>query len=227
VELISVITPAFNAASTLLRAHASVRAQMHAAWEHIIVDDGSSDDTSLIIAEMVKDPRVSAAAVSNGGAGSALNVGLQMALGNYIAFLDADDEFLPDHLLSHWLTMQERPEVDLFWGGMEVIAERYEDTLVPDVEKGTGLIPVADCIVQGTIFGRRKVFLDFRFSEDRTVWYQDYEFVQRVRTRYNVQKFAQKTYRYYRNSGQSTVDRIKAGWSHTPYVMGAQTGSPN
>ena len=208
-ELISVITPAYNAANTLRRAHASVRAQSHSAWEHIIIDDGSSDATPLAIAELVRDPRVSVAVVSNGGTGSALNVGLQLALGNYIAFLDADDEFLPDHLGAHLIAMNDQPQVDLFWGGMEIIAECDEDTRVPDVENGNGMIAVTNCIVQGTLFGRRQVFSDFRFSEDRSVWYQDYEFVQRVRTKYKVSQFYETTYRYHHSSGHSTADRIK------------------
>jgi glycosyltransferase involved in cell wall biosynthesis len=209
-ELISIITPAYNVANTLRRAYASVRDQSYSGWEIVIVDDGSTDETPFVLNDLLQDPRVSATVVPNGGTGSALNVGLQRGLGSYIAFLDADDEFLPDHLRSHIVAMNDDPQIDLFWGGMEVIADSNEDTLVPDVENGNALIPVCGCIVQGTLFGRRNVFSDFRFSEDRSIWYQDYEFVQRVRTKYNVHQFERPTYRYYRNSGRSTVDRIKA-----------------
>jgi len=109
--------------------------------------------------------------------------------------------------------MHEHPQIDLLWGGVEVIANNYEDTMVPNVEAGTGLTPVANCIVQGTIFGRRHIFLQHRFSEDRSIWWQDYEFVKRVGLQHVVERFPRATYRYYRNSGESMVDRIKVEWA--------------
>ena len=164
--------------------------------------------------ELLADPRVRTAAIPNGGTGVALNHGLGLASGEYIAFLDADDEYFPNHLSSHLEVMRQRPDIDLLWGGLEVVAAKYEDTLVPDVERGTGLIPVSQCVVQGTLFGRRDLFLKQRFTEDRSVWWQDYEFVKRIRGDYKVERFSLMTYRYYRDSGQSVVDRIKAGWDN-------------
>lgn len=214
-DLVSVITPVFNASETLRRAHQSLRGQLYASWEHILVDDASTDDTPRILEELSQDPRVKAVSLAaNGGTGKALNEGLAWAKGEYIAFLDADDEYYPDHLGSHVAVLQERPEVDLLWGGVDVVARRYEDTLVPDVGRGVGLISVSECIVQGTIFGRRRVFLEHRFSEDRTVWWQDYEFVKRVEADFRVERFRGRTYRYYRDSGQSLVDKVKANWAH-------------
>ena len=207
------VTPAFNASRTLRRAHASVRGQSHAAWEHILVDDASTDDSAGVLQDLARDARITVLRLAaNGGTGKSLNAGLALARGAYIAFLDADDEYHPDHLSSHVAALEERPEVGLLWGGVHVVARRYEDTLVPDVEKGAGLILVSECIVQGTIFGRRCVFQEHRFSEDRSVWWQDYEFVKRVEAHFRVERFRRPTYRYYRDSGQSLVDRAKAGW---------------
>jgi glycosyltransferase involved in cell wall biosynthesis len=205
----SVITPAFNVARTLNRAHQSLHLQ-DGDWEHIIVDDGSTDSTARVIDKLLEDPRVTRLSQPNGGPGSALNLGIRSARGRYIAFLDADDEYLPEHVSAHIRAMDRDPSLDVLWGGMEVVSGRVEDLLVPDAEKGSGLISVMDCVVQGTLFVRRKVFETCMFSEDRAIWWQDYEFVQRASREYHVRRFHQATYRYYRDSGKSLVDRAKA-----------------
>jgi len=208
--LVSIITPVYNAAATLLRACESVRAQSYAAWEHILVDDGSTDATPQILRELASDARVKTMRFANSGPGPALNHGIEMAAGEFIAFLDADDEYLPEHVAAHVRAMQEHPETDLFWGGVDVIADRAEDVMVPDIETGAGLISVYDCVVQGTIFARREVFRELRFTEDRAIWWHDSELVGRVRQHFRVERFSGTTYRYYRNSGTSMVDRAKA-----------------
>ena len=70
--LVSVITPAFNAARTLDRAHASLRAQTIETWEHIIINDGSLDGTAEIVRSLSADPRVSGIDVPNRGPGRSL-----------------------------------------------------------------------------------------------------------------------------------------------------------
>ena len=211
--LVSVITPAWNAAATLQRAHDSVRMQS-VRWQHVIVNDGSTDATAAIVKALAaSDPRLLYAERPNGGPGAALNTGFDLAQGDYIAFLDADDEYRPKHLSSRLELLEANLDIDLLWGGMEIISSAGDDGLVPDVETGSGLKPVDQCVVQGTIFGRRKVFEALRFSEDRAVWYQDYDLVRRAKETFNVQRTDFKTYRYYRNSGSSLVDRVKAAWA--------------
>ncbi len=209
--LVSVITPAYNAALTLGRAHESLRGQ-NADWRHIIVDDGSTDGTAGVITALAGDSRVIARRRVNGGPGAALNSGLDLADGEYVAFLDADDEYLPDHLEAHVQELERRGDVDVLWGGMTVEATRPEDAYVPDMDRGTGFIHVSECVVQGTIFARRRVFDRLRFSEERAVWYQDYDFIQRARAVFAVERFHRATYRYYRGQGGSVVDGAKASW---------------
>lgn len=209
--LISVVTPAWNAAGTLQRAHDSLRLQ-DCRWEHVIVNDGSTDETAPIAEALCADSRVRCVTRGNGGPGAAINSGLDAARGDYIAFLDADDEYLPGHLSSRLRMLESDPGLDLVWGGMEVILRPGDEGLVPDVACGSGFIPIFECVVQGTIFGRRNVFTELRFSEVRDVWYQDYDFVRRAAERFRVHRADFPTYRYYRNSSVSLVDRVKAGW---------------
>jgi len=97
-RLVSVVMPTFNAALTVRRALASVRAQTHTEWEAICVDDASTDDTVAHIATF-DDPRIRIIRLDrNGGPGRARNLGIAAARGALVAFLDADDEWLPDKL---------------------------------------------------------------------------------------------------------------------------------
>ena len=208
--LVSVITPVFNMAHTLLRAFESLKAQS-GLWQYIIIDDGSTDDTPRVIEGIAQDARVLSARTAKRGIGAALNTALDLATGDFVAFLDADDEYLPNHLSSHLTAMSQHPEVDVLWGGLEVIVNSPEDTLVPDIAAGFGLISIHDCVTQGTMFVRRHVFDTVRFAEDIQCWH-DYEFIRTVEGQFNVMRLHESTYRYYRNTTTSLVDRMKLNW---------------
>ena len=95
---VSVVIPTFNRANELGRAIASVLAQSFQDFELIIVDDASSDATPAIIAS-IDDPRVRFIQHEvNQGGSAARNTGIKASLGEYIAFLDSDDEWLPNKL---------------------------------------------------------------------------------------------------------------------------------
>lgn len=95
-KLVSVIIPTYNRSSMIRRALASVISQDYTNLEIIVVDDCSIDDTVQIV-KSYEDPRIRLATtdVNSKGAAKPRNVGLQMAKGQYVAFLDSDDEFLP------------------------------------------------------------------------------------------------------------------------------------
>ena len=97
--LVSVIVPAFNAASTLRESVESALAGSYGNIEIIIVDDGSTDSTAKIAEELAtEDARVSLRGRHNGGVSAALNSGLAEAQGEYVARLDADDLWHPAKL---------------------------------------------------------------------------------------------------------------------------------
>lgn len=100
VPVVSIITPALNASSTLADAIESVRAQTFSAWEMIIVDDHSEDSTIALAARYAEeDARIRVIrCAESGGAARARNKGLQAARGRYAAFLDAGDTWLPQKL---------------------------------------------------------------------------------------------------------------------------------
>lgn len=98
--LFSIIIPAYNYASTLRRAVHSVTCQLKPNCELIVIDDGSTDDTVSVVAQLRGETPEHFRYIrkTNGGAASARNVGIGEAHGTYLIFLDADDELLPDAL---------------------------------------------------------------------------------------------------------------------------------
>ena len=100
--LVTVVVPAYNRDSTIRRCIESVRAQTYPHWELVVVDDGSTDGTREATRAVAGDePRVRL--VEHGhrrGAQAARNTGIREARGEWIAFLDSDDEFLPHSLES-------------------------------------------------------------------------------------------------------------------------------
>ena len=98
--LLSIIIPTYNYAATITRAVNSVIHQLTPHSELIIIDDGSTDDTDNVLSRIIAEHPGLFRIVrkDNGGPSSARNRGIQEARGNYLVFLDADDELLPGSL---------------------------------------------------------------------------------------------------------------------------------
>jgi teichuronic acid biosynthesis glycosyltransferase TuaG len=89
---VSVITAAYNSAAHIERTVHSVAGQSLQALEHIIIDDGSTDDTPAIVANLARQfPHLRVIQQANRGAGAARNAGIAAARARYVAFLDSDD----------------------------------------------------------------------------------------------------------------------------------------
>ncbi len=120
---VSVIIPALNAGTTLGRALDSVAAQTYAHWEAIVVDDGSSDDTVALV-ERRSDPRCRVIRrPERGGPAQARNDGIAAAGGEAIAFLDADDEWLPEKLARQVAALAAYPGAGLVVCDMRAVHE--------------------------------------------------------------------------------------------------------
>lgn len=115
VPSISVIIPAYNAARTILLAIDSVLIQKYKGEiEIIVIDDGSTDDTNLIVSEFTKEQKNASIRLikkQNGGVSSARNMGMRLALHDFIAFLDSDDVWLPGKLSAQIAVFQTRNDV--------------------------------------------------------------------------------------------------------------------
>lgn len=193
---VSVILPVYNRRHLLMRAIESVERQTWTDWELLIVDDGSDDGVeSLILPEILRQPRWRYLKHANRKLNASRNIGLHAALGRYITFLDADDEYLPEHLALRVRYLQQHPEVALLHGGLRIEGPQ-ESHYVRDAYHPERLIHIDECVVGGTLFGRREVFIDnggFKLLD----YSAESELVNRLSGRYTIIRFEEPTYIYY------------------------------
>jgi len=108
----SVVIPSYNYALLVGEAIRSVQDQTVDDLEIIVIDDGSTDDTPEVLGA-IDDPRLIVRRVPNGGVAAARNIALEMARGEFIAFLDADDRWRPTKLERQLALFESEPEVGL------------------------------------------------------------------------------------------------------------------
>jgi hypothetical protein len=138
---VSVVITAYNLARFLPRALDSALAQLSPGGpvEIIVVDDGSTDETPQVLAGY--GGRIRVIRQPNAGLPAAVARGLQAAESPYIALLDADDEWHPDHLCRHVAMLESDPLLGLVHGDMEIIDEQGV-TLHSSYFEHQGLLPI-------------------------------------------------------------------------------------
>jgi glycosyltransferase involved in cell wall biosynthesis len=114
--LISVIIPLYNKGRYIRRALDSVFAQTFSDYEVIVIDDGSTDDGPKQVLTST-DSRLHFICQANAGPGAARNRGIKEAKGKYVAFLDADDEWLPEYLMKSYTVLEQYKECDFSVSG--------------------------------------------------------------------------------------------------------------
>lgn len=108
--LISIIIPAYNAEHYIEKAINSALNQSYQNFEIIVVNDGSQDSTEAVVCKF-SDTRIHIISQTNGGMSSARNTGLRAATGDFIAFLDSDDYWLPKKLEKQLALLQQNPHL--------------------------------------------------------------------------------------------------------------------
>ena len=187
-SLISIIIPVFNREKLIVRTLESVQNQTYTNWECLIVDDGSSDDTLNVIASFVDiDKRFQIISHRHVGNANILrNIGISKAKGEYIAMLDSDDEFMPNHL-SRRLSKIKEWGCDGIYGSFlfndgDVILERFSR----DIKKNESMI---DYLLTGGICQTSSYFYT-KSSIDSILWdeelkrHQDYDLSIRFSAKY-------------------------------------------
>lgn len=114
---ISVIIPSFNHGKYLGEAIDSVLQQTYSPLEVIVIDDGSTDNTSDVIKPYLS--RIQYHHQPNAGIAAARNAGIQLAQGDYLAFLDADDKWSADKLKFQSQVMREDSTLDMIFGQVQ------------------------------------------------------------------------------------------------------------
>ncbi|MBL8697866.1 MAG: glycosyltransferase [Alphaproteobacteria bacterium] len=216
---VSVIVPAYNARATILPTVTSALEQSHAPVEIIVVDDGSTDDTASIASSLPIPVRV--IRKPNGGPASARNVGALAAIGEWLAFLDADDIFLPDKLRTQ-LSLADDPRIAILHGHSTDSAMDLPDEL--DFEA----LWERNAIVNSSVLLRRHVFDElggFDESPD-LISVEDYNMWLRVAAAgWRIRSCQQRLVRYTRGSGLSSQrDRFVKAQVANIRLIGQQFG---
>jgi glycosyltransferase involved in cell wall biosynthesis len=182
-NLISIIIPTYNRAEMLSRALKSVLLQKHVEWECIVVDDGSTDQTSVIMQSFLEDPRFSYIATSHAGVSAARNKGLQLAKGQYIAFLDSDDVWMPHKLEKQLIYMQAGSwkivQTHEIWirDGVRVNPPKHCEKFEGDLFKAS----LERCMITpSSVMIHRTLFEEYGTFDERLPACEDYDFWLRI-----------------------------------------------
>jgi glycosyltransferase involved in cell wall biosynthesis len=128
---VSVIMPVYNGEKYIVEAIESILNQSYKDYEIIIVNDGSTDDTFNKIRSYLQLSNIKYVRQENRGLPAALNTGIKAASGEYIAFLDCDDLWMPHKLDMQMVFMKEHPEVGLVHGNISYV-DQHGDPFTPD-----------------------------------------------------------------------------------------------
>lgn len=160
--MFGIVIPARNAERTLDRALLSLLKQTYKSWRCVIVDDGSEDGTFEVAGEWVlADHRFSRIRLSPqlSGPGPARNAGANHLAGfhasvQYLAMLDSDDEFMPEHLAKRKELLEQYPYLHLIYGQQQIIGSPF----VVDKNDASKLIPIRHCSQGASLVIRADVF---------------------------------------------------------------------
>lgn len=146
---VSVIIPTFNYGTFIKECIDSVFAQTFQNYEIIVIDDGSTDNTPEILSE-ISDPRLIAVRTPNQGVSSARNTGLDMAQGDFIAFLDADDRWLPHKLETQVAVFAAEPTVGFVFSNFRRFNSKDGSLMLDQFKYAPELKKLQTSLVSGT-----------------------------------------------------------------------------
>jgi glycosyltransferase involved in cell wall biosynthesis len=187
--LISVVIPTRNRSERLERAINSVFAQTFKNWEIIIVDDNSIDDTKSLV-EKLNNNKISYINLpkQKGGA-AARNIGINKSAGEYIAFLDDDDEWLPEKLAKQYNMFLKSPEIALCYTGRTIIREnkyylgfskKYSYKHSNSGDQYRSIMSDNFIGVTSSVMIKKEVLLELNGFDENLPCYQDYELFIRI-----------------------------------------------
>lgn len=219
----SIIIPLYNKEKYISRAVNSALNQSFKKFEIIIVNDGSTDNSSSVIAK-IKDPRVRIINQKNLGASNARNTGIKKAKAPYIAFLDADDEYLPDFLTNMYKLIHKYKNYSFFATAYKRISsdsvnECYygakkisivENFLAKMAKTGKIFIHISSVVIKKTVFydvggfytRSKKSYGGATIFEDIDLWI-------RISCKYNIVFFNKIETVYYTNTQTNTINGYK------------------
>ena len=200
--IVSVIIPAYNSAQFIAATIQSALAQTYADFEIIVVDDGSTDATLEVLNSFGQQIKVFSK--PNGGPASARNLAIRNASGKYVAFLDADDLWMPEKLAEQVAFLESNPEVGMTFSEALMFAEVGGEKQIRGKIGFTGEtsfchLLLGDHIPNSTVMMRRECVDEIGWlNESRAlVAVEDYEYWLRLAKAFPIKAIA-KPLAYYR-----------------------------
>lgn len=183
--IISVLMAVYNTDHELTkRAIKSVLKQDFYDFEFIIIDDGSTTDYANKLLDFIKpyENQITYMRHANCGQAESINRGVLNSKGQYITIIDADDEYLSNHLSA---CLNEIQDADLIASHTQTIVNSPQDYFVPDKNNHEQLVHVDDCILFATLFGKKEVFDNIQFKGQYAADARFYELASKT---YSVKK---------------------------------------
>lgn len=187
--MISVVIPLYNKEASIAQSLRSVLSQSYQDFEVVLVDDGSTDG-SVSIVESMQDPRIRLIKQENGGPSKARNTGVKNAKGEWILFIDADDEMLPGAIGYFVQKIKAHPNVDMFLGEVlvnngksEYLQRKYDEGLVRNPFKAHVFRQLHQC--SGTTVYRKSIVEKHPFDK-RVRRYEDLQRIFKLYREYSL-----------------------------------------
>ncbi|MDJ0568546.1 MAG: glycosyltransferase family A protein, partial [Pleurocapsa sp. MO_192.B19] len=147
---VSIIIPAYNGDRYIAEAIEGILTQTYSDYEIIVVDDGSTDNTRQIIQQY--GDRIQYLSQTNQGVAASRNLGLKASQGEYIAFLDQDDVFLPHKLASQVTLLDQNPALGIANSGWQIVNEQGEVQAAVEPWQQIPNLNLADLIIWKPVF---------------------------------------------------------------------------
>ena len=187
--LVSIVTPSYNQGHFIRQTIESVLGQDYPNIEYWVVDGGSADETVAILREYAGDPRFHWMSEPDGGQGDAINKGVRLTHGDLLAWLNADDIYLPGAVSRAVQALQDHPEAALVYGHAALIDRAgavVEACAYVEPFSLRRLIHYGDFIMQPAAFFRRGPFLEVGGLNPSLHYSLDYDLWIKLALRYPV-----------------------------------------
>jgi glycosyltransferase involved in cell wall biosynthesis len=189
VRLVSVVIPTHDRAHMLGAAVRSVLEQRDCPWELVVVDDGSTDDTEAVVAGF-GDSRIRYLRQERSGVSRARNTGARLTRGDWLAFLDSDDLWMPGKLAAQRAFHERRPELSISQTEETWVRHGVRVNPCRHHEKPTGDVFVASlsrCLVSpSAVILRRDLFEEMGGFDESLLVCEDYDLWLRIDLRYEL-----------------------------------------
>ncbi len=213
---ISIIIPAYNSEKFIKRTIQSVLNQTYKNFELIIVDDGSTDNTKEIVREFQKkDPKIKYIWEKNSGAPARpKNRGIKRSKGEYIAFLDHDDEWMPEKLEKQLNLFEKEKNLKLGFissNGLvfnEKENKTYEHKITKRGEVFQDLLANNFILSSSSVLAKKEVFKNVGFFDENLKFSDDWEMWIKIAQKYEFDFFDEALFKYYWH-GENVMNKLK------------------